>query len=70
MAYKMSKLLEILRDGKWHEAEQLQCSMELTDYELQEITEFLGKYDFAEIEDKGRRLRVNKDFKKILCQTA
>ncbi len=64
----MSKLLEILRDGRWHEAEQLQCLMDLSDSELQDMTDFLGKYDFAEI-DKDRRVRVNKDFKKILCQT-
>jgi len=70
LAYKMSKLLEILRDGKWHETDELQQSMDLTECELEEITDFLGKYDFAEVGDKGRRLRVNKDFKKILCQTA
>jgi hypothetical protein len=60
--------LDILRDGKWHEAEQLQNSMDLTDCELDEIMDFLGKYDFAEVDDGGKRVRVNKDFKKILCQ--
>jgi hypothetical protein len=70
LAYKLSKLLEIIRDGKWHEAEELQRSMDLTDCEVQEITEFLGMYDFAEVDEDGKRLRVNKDFKKILCQTA
>ena len=58
----------MLRDGKWHEADQLQKSMALTDCELDEIMDFLGKYDFAEVDDKGKRLRVNKDFRKILCQ--
>jgi hypothetical protein len=61
--------LEILGDGKWHETEQLRQMMDLSDCEMQEIADFLGKYDFAEVDDAKRRVRVNKDFKKILTQS-
>jgi hypothetical protein len=69
VAYKISRLLEILGDGKWHEITQLRQSMDLSDCELQEITEFLGKYDFAEINEQNKTIKINKDFKRILTQT-
>jgi hypothetical protein len=70
MAYKPSRILEILSDGKWHEADQLRSSMDLTDCEINEIAEFLRKYDFAEIDDEKNRIKVNRDFKRILTQTS
>lgn len=68
MAYKLSRLLEILGDGKWHETDQLRQLMGLSDCEVEEITDFLGKYDFAEVDETRKRVRINKDFKKILTQ--
>jgi len=68
LAYKLHRLLEILRDGKWHEIDQLECSMNLNDIELHEIMGFLGKYDFAKVDETKRRVKINNDFKKILMQ--
>ncbi len=68
MAYKMSRLLEILEDGNWHETGQLCLQMNLSDAEMQKITDFLGKYDFAELDEAGKRVRINKGFKKILTE--
>jgi hypothetical protein len=69
MAHKVARLLDILGDGKWHENDQLRQLMDLSDCEVQEITDFLGKYDFAEVDDERKRVKINKDFKKILEQT-
>jgi hypothetical protein len=66
LAYKLSRILEILGDGKWHETEQLKQLMGLGDCEILEITDFLGKYDFAQVDDDKKRVRIAKDFKKIL----
>lgn len=66
MAYKLSRLLEILGDGKWHETEKLKQFMGLSDYDMLKITDFLGEYDFAKVDDDKKRVRINKDFKKIL----
>jgi len=68
LAYKLTRLLEILSDGKWHETDQLRQLMDLSDCEVQEITDFLGKYDFAEVDDANKWVRINKDFKKILTK--
>ncbi len=69
LTYKMSRLLEILEDGNWHETDQLCLQMNLSDAEMQTITDFLGKYDFAEVDEANKRVRINKGFKKILAQT-
>ena len=70
MAYKITMLLEVLGDGKWHEIEQLHQLMNLYDCEINEIMAFLNKYDFAEVDDAKKRVRLNKDFCKILAQNA
>jgi hypothetical protein len=69
LAYKVTRLLEILGDGKWHETDQLKQMMDLSDCEVQEITDFLGKYDFAQVDDGKKRVKINRDFKRILTQT-
>ncbi len=69
MTYKLTRLLEILGDGNWHETDQLSQQIELSDLEVQRITDFLGEYEFAEVDETKKRVRVNKDFQKILTQT-
>ena len=69
MAYKMSKLLEIIGDGKWHGTDQLKQLMDLNDCEMEQVTDFLDKYDFAQVDDGKKRVKINRDFKRILTQT-
>jgi hypothetical protein len=66
LAYKLSRLLEILGDGKWHDTDQLTTLMELSYWELLEIMDFLGKYNFAQIDEDKKRVKIARDFKKIL----
>jgi len=62
-------ILELLGDGKWHGTEELLLRLGLNEQKLQEITAFLNKYDFVKIDDKNRKVKINKDFKKLLVQT-
>ena len=66
MPFRITLLLEELEDGKWHNLDQLKQLMNLNDHEMKEITKFLSQYDFAEIDEDAKRVRINKDFKKIL----
>ena len=66
---KITMTLELLGDGKWHGIEELRLMLELNDHEFQEITMFLSKYDFANIDEKKRRVKINRDFRKLLAQT-
>ena len=44
--------------------------MDLKDFEVKEITKFLSDYDFAEVDEENSRVRVSRDFRKILVQNA
>jgi hypothetical protein len=69
MESKITMILEILSDGKWHGIEELQQRMELDEYKVQEITTFLNKYDFATIDDVNKKVKINRGFQKFLAQT-
>jgi len=70
IAYRITLILEMLCDGKWHRIEQLEQLMDLKDFEVKEITKFLSDYDFAEVDEENSRVRVSRDFRKILVQNA
>ena len=69
MVSKITKILELLSDGKWHIIEELLARLELNKQKFQEITTFLNKYDFVEIDEKNRKVKINKDFQRVLAQT-
>lgn len=69
MPFRITMLLEKIGDGKWHKLDQLKQLMGFSDYELQEITKFLSQYDFAEFDEDTRRVRINRDFQKILANS-
>lgn len=65
MAYKITRILEILSDGKWHGIEEMRKQLDLNKSEIREVTKFLNEYDFAEVDDANKRIRVARDFQKI-----
>ncbi len=68
MVPKITMILDILSDGKWHGTEELLLRLELNEHKLQEVTTFLNNYDFVKIDKKNRKVRINKDFQKLLAQ--
>jgi len=66
---KITLILEILSDGKWHGIEELQQRMELNEHKVHEITTFLNEYDLAKIDDANRKVKINRNFQKFLAQT-
>ena len=65
---KIMMILEILGDGKWHGIGELLQRLELNEHKFREITAFLNKYDFVKIDEKNRRVKINRDFQKLLAQ--
>jgi hypothetical protein len=39
--------------------------LDLNKSEIREVTKFLNEYDFAEVDDANKRIRVARDFQKI-----
>jgi len=61
-------ILELLSDGKWHGVEEMLLNTGLSELEILEVTDFLGKYGFVKVDEKNRKLRVNRDFQRLLVQ--
>ncbi len=61
-------ILEILGDGKWHGIEELQLRLGLNEHKVQEITTFLNKYDFVKIDKEHGKVKINRNFQKLLAQ--
>lgn len=69
MVSKITMILEMLGDGKWHEIEELQLRLGLNEHKVQEITTFLNKYDFVKIDKEHEKVKINRNFQKLLVQT-
>ena len=70
MVSKVMTILELLSDGKWHRVEDLLVKTGLNEQKFQEITMFLSNYDFVKFDEEKRRVKINRDFKKLLAQPA
>ena len=68
MVSRVMLILELLSDGKWHEIDELLVEVRLTEQKFREVTEFLDKYGFVEFDHESRKVKVNKDFRKLLLQ--
>jgi DNA-binding IclR family transcriptional regulator len=67
---KITMVLEILGDGKWHGIDELLHSLSLSEDKFRELTSFLNAYSFVKFDEKHGRVKINSDFKKLLAQTA
>jgi DNA-binding IclR family transcriptional regulator len=65
---KITMILEMLGDGKWHGIKELQLRLGLNELKVQEITMFLNKYDFVKIDKKQGKVKLNRNFQKLLAQ--
>jgi DNA-binding IclR family transcriptional regulator len=70
MVSKINSILEMLGDGKWHGMEELQQKAQLSQRQLREITTFLNQYGFVKISLTNKKVRINKNVREFLSQTA
>jgi predicted transcriptional regulator len=61
-------ILELLSDGKWHGIDELLVTVKLTEQKFRKVTEFLDKYGFIEFDHENRKVKINRDFRKLLVQ--
>jgi hypothetical protein len=60
----------MLGDGKWHKIEELQLRLGLNEHKVQEIITFLNMYNFVEIAKEHGKVKINRNFQKLLTQNA
>jgi predicted transcriptional regulator len=61
-------ILELLSDGNWHGIDDLLVKVKLNEQKFREVTEFLDKYGFIEFDHENRKVKINRDFRKLLVQ--
>ena len=65
---KITMLLDVLGDGRWYGIEELLLRLELSEHNFWEIMAFLNKYGFVKVDEKNRKVKINRDFQKLLAQ--
>lgn len=66
---KIEWALELLNDGHWHSIDALRRSIDFSEFEINELVNFLSKYNLVKLDEKGLKIKVNPDFRKLLVQT-
>jgi DNA-binding IclR family transcriptional regulator len=70
MPRRIAEILGILNDGQWHLLAEIKKRMKLTDDQVKQIADFLREYDFVEINDADKKIKIGEDVLKFLSQTA
>ena len=63
-------ILELLSDGQWHKVEELLLKTGLDELKFEKVIGFLSKYNFVKIDNTNKRVKINRDFRKLLVQPA
>jgi predicted transcriptional regulator len=63
-------ILELLSDGQWHKLEELLLKTDLNEQKFEKVTGFLSEYNFVKVDNKNKRVKINRDFRKLLAQPA
>ena len=61
-------ILELLSDGKWHGIEELLLRAGLSERKFWEVMGFLGEYGFVKSDEKNKKIKINRDFQRLLAQ--
>jgi len=69
LASKISMILDLLSDGKWHSIAGLSRKSSLDSREIEELLSFLDKYEFAKVDFESGKAKINKAFQKLLDLT-
>jgi len=67
---KIAKVLEYLKDGKWHTVEELREKMEVNENQIQQIIAFLSEYNFIIANQAEKKVKLEEAIQKFLTQTA
>jgi len=54
----IDEILMLLKDGNWHDLREITKKCSLNELKAEMIVSFLSKYDFMELNKKGRKARL------------
>jgi len=54
----IDEILWLLRDGEWHDLKEIRENIELSKFKVEIAVNFLGEYDFIQLNTKAGRIRL------------
>ena len=66
MVSKFMLIFELLNDEEWHGIDEFLAEAKLSEEMSREIAGFLDEYGFVEFNRKDQKVKIDKDFKKLL----
>ena len=58
MASRISEVLEILTDGRWHMLSEIKERTRLSECQIKKIVTFLKEYKFVATDDKDKEVKL------------
>ena len=58
MLWAIDEILMMLKDGNWHELREIAKECSSNKLGVRIVISFLSKYDFIELDEKGRKARL------------
>ena len=55
----IDEILELLRNGEWHELKEIVDKTQLHEFKVELITSFLAEYDFLEFDKKEKKIKLS-----------
>jgi DNA-binding IclR family transcriptional regulator len=66
MADRITEVLQILNDGQWHLTSEIEKKTKLTNEQVNQLADFLERYDFVAFDQSNKKVRLNEDALKFL----
>jgi len=55
-------ILKVLEDGRWHDLTEIAGKVSISEDKVSCVAEFLSEFGFANINDEGKRVKLDSDF--------
>jgi len=62
----IDEVVELLRDGEWHNLEDVSKDLKLTPEKLQQIIQFLKSLDLIKLDEKEQKAQINTELKQLI----
>jgi len=55
----IDEILELLRNGEWHELKEIVDETQLHEFKVELITSFLAEYDFLDYNKREKKIKLS-----------
>ena len=66
---EIDEVVDLIRDGQWHQLEDVVNKIKLPKPKTDKILEFLADYDFIDLDNKHKKVKANPALTKFLKET-